>query len=122
LLYWLIGLPVFLVVVVFAINNYTIVDLNLWPLLPVSVPFPIYGVALIAVFAGFIVGSLVGWLQAGRSRQRVRELVRRAEGDRRTIAELEEKIRSLDAVRPDAHALPPVPPVAAAQAPTSSAA
>ena len=61
-LYWLTVIPLFLVVIVFAVTNHDMTELSLWPVLMEPVAFPIYGVAFIGLFIGFLIGGFVSWI------------------------------------------------------------
>jgi uncharacterized integral membrane protein len=111
-LYWLTVIPLFLVVIVFAVTNHNTAEVNLWPLME-PVAFPIYGVAFIGLFIGFLIGGLVSWIQNGRSRRRVRELQRQLESDQREIAVLRDRLASSEARERQATIPAPVAPVAA---------
>lgn len=107
-LYWLFVIPLFLVVIVFAVTNHGMTDLYLWPLLTEPVAFPVYGIALGGLFVGFVLGGLVSWLQTGQTRRRVRELQRQSEADQQAITALRSRLAHLEAVEREA-AIPPVP-------------
>lgn len=96
-LFWIIVLPIAAAVIVFSINNHASTDLDLWPFLTEKVAVPIYAVALACVVLGFAWGAVVTWLQAGRRRQRTRELVRQREADQRELARLRERLQKLEA-------------------------
>jgi uncharacterized integral membrane protein len=99
LLFWLLALPLLLVVVVFAVNNHQFADLDLWPVFGEPVAFPVYGVALIGLFAGFLIGGIIAWIQGGRSRSRVRRLVRQLESEQRQKTRLSQKVSELEAAK-----------------------
>jgi uncharacterized integral membrane protein len=116
-LFWIIVLPIAAAVIVFSINNHASTDLDLWPFLTEKVAVPIYAVALACVVLGFAWGAVVTWLQAGRRRQRTRELVRQREADQRELARLRERLQKLEAAgTPTPPA--PSPPVATPPAPS----
>lgn len=108
--YWLIVIPLFAVVIVFAVTNHGSTELSLWPVLTERVSFPIYGIALIGLFIGFLVGGLVSWIQNGRSRRRLRELQRQSEADQREIAILRDRLASSEARERQATIPPPLAP------------
>lgn len=96
LLSGIIFLILFLFVVTFAVNNNGDVDLDLWPLRVGGIQFPVYGIGLIGLLTGFIIGLIVSWSSGGRSRSRVRELVRQSETDQREIARLQDMMKQPD--------------------------
>jgi len=71
LVYWLIAVPLLIVVPLFAISNLNSVELRFWPL-PFAVELPVFVVALVGLAVGFFAGGLVAWLSAGRARARAR--------------------------------------------------
>ncbi|MFO1190189.1 MAG: LapA family protein [Alphaproteobacteria bacterium] len=73
-----------LIAVVFAVNNRTMVTLDLWPL--AATEAPVYAVALIAGFGGYCLGGFAAWLQGGRWRRRARDAEKRAESAESAIA------------------------------------
>lgn len=113
--YWLIVIPVFAVVIVFAVTNHGSTALSLWPVLTEPVMFPVYGIALIGLFIGFLLGGLASWIQNGRSRRRLRELQRQSEADEREIAILRDRLASSEARERQATIPPPLAPIAAEQ-------
>lgn len=88
---WLLGVPVALVVVVFAIANRHAVRLDLWPL-PWALDLPLYLAVLGALAVGIAIGMVAAWLAGAGARRRARQERRRAEA-------LE---RQLDAARAEA--------------------
>lgn len=108
--YWLFVIPLFAIVIVFAVTNHDSIELSLWPVLTERVPFPVYGIALIGLFIGFLLGGLVSWIQNGRSRRRLRELQRQLEADQREIAILRDRLASSEARERQATIPPPLPP------------
>ena len=126
-LYWIAFIPLSLVVIVFAVSNHATTELSLWPVLMDPVPFPVYGIALVALFVGFLLGGIVSWFQGGGARRRIRELQRQSEGEQREIAVLRERLGRLEgadrqATIPAAPAPAPTaaPPAAPALAPAAS--
>lgn len=113
-LYWLTVIPLFFVVIVFAVTNHETAQVNLWPVME-PVPFPIYGIAFIGLFVGFLIGGFVSWMQNGRSRRRVRELQRQLESDQREIALLRNRLATSEVRESQATIPPPVSPVAPAE-------
>lgn len=108
--YWLIVIPLFVIVIVFAVTNHGSIELSLWPVLTERVLFPVYGIALIGLFIGFLIGGLVSWIQNGQSRRRLRELQRQSEADQREIAILRDRLASLEARERLASIPPPLAP------------
>ena len=107
-LYWIAVIPLFLVVIVFAVTNYKEAELDLWPVLTEPVLFPVYGIALAALFLGFVLGGIVSWFQNGRTRRRIRELQRRSETEQRDNAALRDRLSRFEAA--ERQATIPLPP------------
>lgn len=107
-LYWIAVVPLFLVVVVFAVSNHQSTALSLWPVLTEPVPFPVYGIALVGLFVGFVTGGVVAWFQHGRTRHRVRDLQRQSEAEQRELASLRERVARLQLDERQA-TIPPLP-------------
>ena len=123
LLYWIAVIPLFLVVIVFSVTNHATTELSLWPVLTEPVPFPVYGIALVALFLGFVWGGIVSWFQNGSSRRRVRDLQRQGEADQREIVLLRDRLARLQGGERQA-TIPPPPtemrsPVAAEPVPAA---
>jgi uncharacterized integral membrane protein len=73
LLSWLIGFPIAVVAVLFAVSNKGAVTFALWPL-PFTLEAPLYIALLATLAAGFTVGGAVAWAGQGRARRRARRL------------------------------------------------
>lgn len=85
---WLIGLPVAILAIVFAVVNRALVTVDLWPL-PWTVDLPLFLMVLGALGLGLAAGGVVGWLSSGRARSRARAEGRRAD-------RLENRVRALE--------------------------
>ncbi|MGF1477441.1 MAG: LapA family protein [Geminicoccaceae bacterium] len=64
------------VLIVFAVLNRQPVDVTLWPGLE-TMELPIYGVALMAMFLGSLIGAAIAWLGASGARYQAWKLQRR---------------------------------------------
>ncbi len=93
-LYWLITAPLLVFAASFAISNRDNVSLSLWPL-PFEITVPIAAVGLIGILFGAIVGMLLAWANAGKTRSRARSAEREAESKGREIAQLREELQNL---------------------------
>ena len=70
-----------IVIVTFSVANRELVDVNFFPLpLPV-IELPVYGVFLIGIFLGAILGGLSLWLSESEMRSEWRTLRRRARAE-----------------------------------------
>lgn len=76
LIFWIITLPVVIVLVVFTVMNTQDIALNFWPL-PWEMPLPAYGLIFGCLLAGFLLGLLVMWRHGAPARRRHRDLHRR---------------------------------------------
>ena len=73
LLTWILGLPVAVVAIAFAVANRGDVDLDLWPL-PYTVHLSLYLAVLGALVAGLLLGLFLGWAGSrNRSAARARK-------------------------------------------------
>lgn len=88
LLFWLVGLPLAAVTVLFALSNRQAVTLALWPL-DEALVIPVYLAALLPALTGFLLGLLMaGGRKLGeqaetrRQAQSIRELRRQLEESR----------------------------------------
>jgi uncharacterized integral membrane protein len=106
LLFWLFALPILIVVVVFATMNPNEVQLNLWPVTDAGVPFPLYGVGLVGLLVGFVLGAVVALMRRSGARARVRTLVQQTERDQREIASLKERLERAERMQGQAAGLP----------------
>lgn len=86
---WLITLPLAIVLVVFAVNNRGISEVDLWPL-GLVVSWPLFVFVFLGVGVGLLMGGLFAWISAGPSRKLARE--RRAR-----LRELEGKVETMQA-------------------------
>ena len=88
-------IPAAVVVVLFAVNNRTVVDIDLWPL-PISARMPLFLIVLGVLVVGFIVGAVVAWLSGGRARKRARDAEHRASHAERELQFLRGKLQRLE--------------------------
>ena len=73
----LLALVAVLVIVAFAIGNRAPVNVSFWPL-PLSVELPVYGVFLLGLVLGVLIGGLVVWFSAFSARREARRQRNRA--------------------------------------------
>ncbi len=97
-IFWIVLFAIAVVVVAFSVTNRDVVTVDLWPS-PYSVDLPVFGVAVVGIFIGFIWGGIISWVYGGKTRQRVRNMYRRAESDKREIAILSQKVAKLDGAK-----------------------
>lgn len=78
LIAWIIGLPLAVVAIMFAVANRQDVRFDLWPL-PFSILIPAYLCILAPLALGLLAGALLGWSSGLGARHHAREQRRRAE-------------------------------------------
>lgn len=81
----LIGLPVAIIIVVFAVSNRQAVTLTFWPL-PGDVTMPVYLLSGMVLLVGFALGGIISWIGGGQQRQRVRAAETKARSLGRELA------------------------------------
>ncbi len=81
----LIGLPVAVAVVVFAVSNRQTASVSLWPL-PFEIDTPVFFLALAPLVLGVFLGGVAAWLAGGKSRRLSRERARQLKTLERTAA------------------------------------
>jgi lipopolysaccharide assembly protein A len=92
----LLGLAALIVIVAFAIANRTPVDVSFAPL-PTNIELPLYGVFLIGLVVGVLVGGTGVWLHSltyRRQARRLRSKVRALENQLQILKEQEERARA----------------------------
>ena len=87
LLAWLIGLPVAVIAVVFAVSNRDTITIGIWPLGD-GLAAPVYVVALIPFALGLLLGAGLAGLGTMRHRMRAGAHARRAQSLEREISRL----------------------------------
>ena len=91
---WLIGIPLAILVVLFALSNRHAITLALWPLPEdMVISLPVYVVVLVAAVLGFFGGIAVAWFGGARTWRRARSAersLRRTEGQ---LKQAEQKIK-----------------------------
>lgn len=107
---WVLGVPVLVAAVLFAIENRGTLVLSLWPF-PTSLPVPIYAALYGALLVGVFLGGLAAWLAAGRRRAQHRQALRDLDRARREAEELRRRVEALEAAQ-----RPSIPPLANDQA------
>lgn len=120
LVYWLIAIPLLVVMPLFAISNLEPVQLTIWPLPFTTPPVPVFGVALAGLAIGFFAGGVVAWLSAGRARARARSAERAVRTRDIEIEELRRKLE--DAERAIAARQAEIPAAPGLPAPADAAA
>ena len=80
----LVGL-VALALIIFAVDNRQTVTVSFWPL-PLEATAGLYLVVLLILFAGFLLGELIAWMNGRRWRREARQRARRIEELERELA------------------------------------
>jgi len=75
LIFWIITVPLVIILVTFTVMNTQEITLNLWPL-PWEAPVPVYGLIFGGLLVGFLFGLLVMWRHGAPGRRRHRDLAR----------------------------------------------
>jgi putative membrane protein len=90
-LFWIIALPIIAIAMAFAVANHDSVTISLWPL-AYRIEIPLYIAVTGALFLGFLVGIIYGWLGSLRVRHRARNETKRAEKLSTENADLRQKL------------------------------
>ncbi len=88
---WIVMIPFALVVIVFSASNRELVALNLWPF-PIEITVPIFTLVLAVFIFGFLMGGIVMWASAGRTRQKARDASWRAANAERDLRSVSHKL------------------------------
>ncbi|MEE8393221.1 MAG: hypothetical protein V3R66_02660 [Rhodospirillales bacterium] len=109
LLSWIILAPLALMVISFSVSNRDAIVLSLWPLETSSPPVPVFGVVLVSIFCGILIGLIILGVSSGGMRRRANLLKLRSEKAEREVEKLQEEIDDLhSAAKNEAQgALPP---------------
>lgn len=101
--------PLAVMVVIFALTNRQIAEVNLWPF-GIELASPLYRLVLLTLLLGFLIGAVIMWISNGRQRRRAREAQWR-------ITDLERDLQ--DARRRAAKAAKAVTPVGDSRVPST---
>lgn len=107
--FWIITLPLIIILVTFTVMNRQDVILDLWPL-PWEAPVPVYGLIFGGLVLGFIFGLLVMWRHGAPGRRRHRDLARQVNvqaGELNNLRRNTTPVPSKAVARADANALVP---------------
>ena len=89
ILFWILAIPVAIVVVAFAVANRQPLRFDLWPL-PFDITVPTFLAVLGPLVIGLLLGALPGWLNSLRWRRQARRHDRRASAAEAARARLEQ--------------------------------
>lgn len=112
---WLFMAPLFAASIVFALNNKSLVTLNLWPF-GLMVELPIYLAMFFVLGVGVLIGGVVAWLGQSRVRSTLRAAAYDGEVARRELKSEREK---LDALARELNAAKSAPPQSTSPTTTS---
>lgn len=92
---WIVMAPFALVVIIFSASNRDLVALNLWPL-PIEITVPVFTLVLAVFIFGFLMGGVVMWASAGRTRQKARDASWRAATAERELRSVSNKLHDTE--------------------------
>lgn len=92
--FWLIGLPLAVLAVLFAISNRTPVVFELWPL-PFELEAPRFLPVLAAALIGFLAGGIIAWFGGSDNRRKARLRGAEAAQARMEALRLSQKLEQL---------------------------
>lgn len=92
---WIVMIPFAIVVIIFSASNLELVTVNLWPM-PHELTVPMFTMILTVFIVGFLMGGIVAWLSAGKSRQAARQQRFRADKAERELRSLSNKLDNRD--------------------------
>ena len=99
LLFWILGVPLIVAIVVFATSNLAPVTLDLWPF-PFAIEPPAFAAILGAAFIGFLGGAAYAWISAGKRRRRARAEGRKMKFLERENEDLRKQLAAAEVLRP----------------------
>ncbi len=82
---WLVGLPLAVIVLLFALSNRQAVTLGLWPF-EEGIDVPTYAAVLVPLLIGFAAGAAVAGLKGLKHRRSARRQTKRADALERQLA------------------------------------
>jgi uncharacterized integral membrane protein len=72
-LYWIISIPLAVLIAIFAVSNRTAVTISLWPL-PFELDMPLFLPIMVALLIGLGIGFAFEWLLQGKHRRAARRM------------------------------------------------
>jgi len=72
-LYWIIAIPLAVLIAVFSVSNRAAVTLSLWPL-PYEIDLPLFLPIMVALLIGLGIGFAFEWLIQGKHRRALRRM------------------------------------------------
>ncbi len=95
LLYWLIALPIGLILIVFSVSNRDGVLVSFSPL-PFEMSIPLFLLVFAIFVIGVGVGGLLGWMAGHGARRRSRERRRRVNELETTLKDVEQRLKKAE--------------------------
>lgn len=96
ILRWMIGIPLVVLAIAFAVANGEIVAFT-WSPVNEALNWPLYALVLSAMAIGFIFGSFITWVNGHSLRKERRQLAKKVEAQQEEITKLSAAGRSFDA-------------------------
>ena len=94
-LFWILIIPLGLLVISFTISNREKVLINLWPV-PLELESPMFAVVLISIFLGFCIGAFISFVSTSRFRFSKSRLTQKIENLRGEESLLRKKVKMLE--------------------------
>lgn len=120
ILSWIIGLPLAVIAVIFAVANRQTAQIDLWPF-PLMLDLPVYLAVLGALLLGLLLGALLAGTASLRWRRQARLARRTADQRGREAEHLREQLQALEQSRAAPATEAPAPAAAAAAPPSTIA-
>ncbi len=92
---WIIGLPIALYAIVFAVFNRTDLSLDFWPF-PYEADMPFWQVILGTFVVAFLLGAFVAWVSGSDKRSRARAYRWKLDDASRQLSAANKKIAALE--------------------------
>jgi len=73
ILYWIISIPLAILIAIFAVSNRALVTLSLWPL-PYEIDMPLFLPIMVALLIGLGIGLTYEWFVHGKHRRAVKRM------------------------------------------------
>lgn len=87
-IYWIISIPLAVLITIFAVSNRALVTLSFWPL-PFEIDLPLFLPLLLALVLGLVIGVAFEWLREGRNRR----ALRRSENELSRVRKAQDQIQ-----------------------------
>ena len=92
ILYWLIALPLAVIMISFTVSNHGDVVLQLMPL-PFEMSIPVSLMGFIALLLGFLTGGGIVWINGQKTRRRASQAERKLNTQAREMAVMRDQLR-----------------------------